>query len=439
MVSDRQGNPLSGATPASAELYDQAIHCFNLYRDDPIALLDRAAAEAPDFAMAYIAKAWLYVTATEPEANRVALGLLEHARTLSLNERETGLLAPLQQVLLGNWGAAAVALDHHNARYPHDLLALQCGHLCDFYRANARDLRDRIARALPRWSAEMPGYSVLLGMYAFGLEECGQYDAAEAQGRTALDLEPQDCWAHHAVTHVMEMQGRAQDGLGWMNNREADWAQADNFFQVHNWWHKALFHLDLGQLDEALALYDRHLRPGEGSLALDLVDASALLWRLHLCGVALSDRWQAVADRWLKYADGKSYPFNDWHAVMAYLGAGREVDEAWIRAEMTAHVDDHAEVDLWRRTTGLDLVEGFSAFWHGDYAAAAERLQRARYIANTFGGSHAQRDVIDWTLMEALLRAGLKEMAQAVAHERLALKPHSPVNQGFLRRSLKVE
>ena len=79
----------------------------------------------------------------------------------------------------------------------------------DFYRANARDMRDRIARALPRWSPSTPGYSVVLGMYAFGLEEAGDYVRAEATGRAALDAEPLDCWAHHAVAHVMEMQGRA--------------------------------------------------------------------------------------------------------------------------------------------------------------------------------------------------------------------------------------
>ena len=102
-------------------------------------------------------------------------------------------------------------------RHPHDLVALQVGHLMDFYRGNARDLRDRIARALPHWSPDVPGYHVVLGMHAFGLEEAGDYARAEETGRRALDLEPLDAWAHHAVAHVMEMQGRAQDGIGWMS------------------------------------------------------------------------------------------------------------------------------------------------------------------------------------------------------------------------------
>ena len=83
----------------------------------------------------------------------------------------------------------------------------------------------------------------------------------------------------------------------------------------------------------------------------------------------------------------------------------------------------------------LPLVEGFSAFWRGDYAAAADCLHGARFIANSFGGSHAQRDIIDWTLTEAAVRGGLTGMAEALANERLALKPHSPVNKSFLSRA----
>src|SRR5690606_35243010 len=127
---------------------------------------------------------------------------------------------------------------------------------------------DRIARVLPAWGPDVPGYPVLLGMYAFGLEENGDYARAEDQGRRALAMQPFDSWAHHAVAHVMEMQGRAEDGIGWMIARERYWAGDDNLFKVHNWWHRALFHLGLGELDEALALYDGPIRAGRSAVAL---------------------------------------------------------------------------------------------------------------------------------------------------------------------------
>ncbi|MBU4530315.1 MAG: tetratricopeptide repeat protein [Hoeflea sp.] len=434
MHKDAQGNALSGADNEVASLFDQAVEAFNIYRGDPVGLADQAIAIAPGFAMAHILKAHLFGLATEPEATKEARAILGTVKSLRLTEREASHAAALDLLLGGEWTAAATALDRHNIDHPHDIVALQAGHLMDFYRANARNLRDRIARVLPKWSDAVPGHSIVLGMHAFGLEETGDYARAEEAGRRALDLQPLDSWAHHAVAHVMEMQGRAEDGIGWMIAREPHWTGDDNFFRVHNWWHRALCHLDLGQADQVLALYDGPIRQDRSMVALDMVDASALLWRLNLTGHDVGDRWQELATAWDSHADGRSYPFNDWHAVMAYLGAGRAGDAERILAGFREG-GGAAEVDAWGRKTALPLVEGFAAFWQGDYETAAVRLHGARQIANTFGGSHAQRDIIDWTLTEATLRGGLTGMAEALACERLALKPHSPVNRSFLGRA----
>lgn len=435
MITDRQGNALHNATPEAAALFDQALEAFNLYRGDPVALADAAAAAAPDCAMAYLLKAWLMGLATEPAAACEARAILAQVKAMKLDARERAHAAALELLLAGDWGAAAIALDHHNAQHPRDLLALQCGHLMDFYRASARSLRDRIARVLPHWSAQIPGHGVMLGMHAFGLEECGDYARAEDVAREALDREARDCWAHHAVAHVMEMQGRAQDGIGWMIAREPNWSGEDNFFRVHNWWHLALCHLDLGDTARVLALYDGPIRGAGSPVALDMVDASALLWRLHLSGHDVGTRWDELAQAWDLHADGTLYPFNDWHAVMAYLGAGRSDDVERVMSALRTAARGGTQSGAWARDTGLPLVEGFTAFWRGDYRSAVERLHPARFVANSFGGSHAQRDIIDWTLIESALRGGMDDLAHALAHERLALKRHSPVNQAFLSRA----
>jgi hypothetical protein len=288
---------------------------------------------------------------------------------------------------------------------------------------------------MPHWSTAMPGHGIVIGMYAFGLEETGDYGRAEAMGRQAVAIDPLDCWAHHAVAHVMEMQGRAEDGIGWMVAREPHWSGDDNFFKVHNWWHRALCHLDLGQVDEVLRLYDGPVRGSRSPIALDLLDASALLWRLSLAGHDVGDRWGELAGAWDQHADGRLYPFNDWHAVMAYLGAGRESEVERVVAALRATAAGATDTARWARETALPLIEGFVAFWRGEHRRAAETLHGVRHIANGFGGSHAQRDVIDWTLTEAALRGGLRDLAEALASERLALKPHSPMNRRFLERA----
>ena len=430
VLHDLQGNAISGANRESADLFDQAVQAFNLYRGDPVALLDKALEVSPHFVMAHLTKAHLYALATEPEASRAAAEMISEVQVYTLSEREASHLAALELLLAKNWSGAALALDRHHERWPHDIVALQAGHLIDFYRASARNLRDRIARVLPSWSENVPGHGVVLGMLAFGLEESADYARAEDIGHRALAAEPRDAWAHHAVAHVMEMQGRASDGIEWMVTRAPHWSGDENFFQIHNWWHKALFHLELGQKEEALALYDERVRRERSDVALDLVDASALLWRLQLADIDVGSRWIELARAWDAHADGELYPFNDWHAAMAYLGAERTSDVARL---LNAHARAvGSEVSEWARRTGVDLIEGFRAFWLGDFDEAAGLLLRSRLIANSFGGSHAQRDIIDLTLAAATLRGGLIGTAEAIANERLLLKPHSPVNRAFL-------
>lgn len=435
MLTDRQGNQVTGATAEAVAHFDAAVHAFNIYRGDPVALADAAIACAPDFAMAHILKAYLFGLATEPEATVQSIAITKQARMFAKTEREVSLVAALDLLLANNWTAAAVALDHHNVRYPRDLVALQAGHLMDFYRANARNLRDRIARVLRSWSPAVPGYPVVLGMYAFGLEEAYEYERAEAMGREAVSLEPLDCWAHHAVAHVMEMQGRAKDGIDWMQSRQPHWSGDDNFFKVHNWWHKALYHLDLGQNEEVLSLYDCRLRDGASTVALDLVDASALLWRAHMTGIDVGARWSEVADGWDAHADGSLYPFNDWHAAMAYLGSGKIDKVEGLIEQYRKGTGAHSETTNWAQQFGLPLIEGFKAFWQGNHDKALETLHGARYLANALGGSHAQRDIIDWTLAEAAIRSGRRDAAEAIANERISVKPHSPINQSFLKRA----
>ena len=438
MVTDRQGNCLSNASAGAADLFDAAVRSLNIYCGDPLARLDEAIADSPAFAQAHLLKGFILALATEPAATQAARRVASSIGGIRLNDREASQSAILEHLLVGNWSAAATGMDHHNMRHPRDLVGLQIGHLMDFERGSARDLRDRLARVMPHWSSEVPGHHAVIGMYAFGLEETADYARAEETGRQALDLEPLDAWAHHAVAHVMEMQGRPEDGVGWMRARQPHWARDDNFFKVHNWWHGALCHLDLQQFDAALDLYDGPIRANLSHVALDLVDASALLWRLHLCRVDVGDRWQELASCWDEHADGRLYPFNDLHAAMAYLGAGREGRLKELVVAMELNAGGATDTAHWIDAIGLPLVRGFTEFWREQYESCVETLHPVRFIANNFGGSHAQRDVIDWTLTEAALRSGHPDVATALAHERAALKPHSSVNRELLRRAARL-
>lgn len=431
---DSLGNPLSGAVPSSVQHYERALHQFQCYCGDPLATIEAACAERPDFVMARVLHAWLHLLGTEPLGLPVARDDLELARQWPSNRREQIHLAAISGLINGYWHTARRLLEDLTLDYPLDGLGLLAGHVLDFYVGDARMLRDRIARAFPAWSPAMPGYHALLGMHAFGLEECGAYDRAAASGHAALLLEPRDAWAHHAVTHVLEMQGRQHEGIAWMRDRQREWAE-DNFFAVHNWWHLALFHLDLGETDAVLALFDDAIGASQSPLALDLVDASALLWRLYLRGVDVGERWHAVADRWLPFADSGHYAFNDAHAMMAFACDQRQEAIQTLQAAQTRAMQGGGDNAMFTRDVGAPLCQAILALVEGDPARTVELLRPLRSIAQRFGGSHAQRDLIDLTLLEAALRDGQQALARGLAAERVDAKPGSPSARELLRRA----
>ena len=278
-------------------------------------------------------------------AQDIAKALGGFTRTGDYFESEDYVLSSaIGHLLEGRWHDAAWTLEDVTIAHPRDLLALIAGHQLDFFTGQSRMLRDRIARALPAWNDRPSGYHSLLGMQAFGLEECGEYARAEAAGRLAVELEPRDGWAQHAVAHVLEMTGRKREGLAWMRANPEAWSR-DSFFAVHNWWHVALFHLDLGEIDAALALYDGAIYGKRSGIVLEMIDATAMLWRMELRGIDVGDRWNVLADTWLPHASSDNYAFNDFHAALAFIRAGRSdalkaVHEAQERA--MAREDDNA-------------------------------------------------------------------------------------------------
>ncbi len=235
-------------------------------------------------------------------------------------------------------------------------------------------------------------------------------------------------WAVHAVVHTHEMQGEVPEGLRFMRARERDWATG-NFLNVHNSWHYALFLLEADDPSGALDLYDRSVRNADSSdVALELLDATALLWRLHLDGVAVGDRWQPLAEGWAQVLEPAYYPFNDMHATMAFVASGR-LDQARdlvvALTDVVARGDDGSTGWAMTASVGLPISRAVLRFGEGDHRAVVDELWPIRRRVHTFGGSHAQRDAVERTLVESALRAGRHDLAAALLSERLALRDRS--------------
>ena len=433
ILKNAQGVSVSGASAKAVAAYDAAVSGYNRFHGDPVALIDEAIADSPAFVMAHVLRAYLHLIGTDPAAVAIAGASLHEASRLPASSGERGHIAAVEKLIDGEWRSALRILEDVAIEQPRDIVAIQTGHVMDLVVGDTRMLRDRPARALPAWSASTPGYHALVGMHAFGLEETGDYGNAEIAGRKALELEPTDGWAQHAVAHVLEMQARAREGLAFMLTNPDSWAK-DNFLAVHNWWHTALFHLEMGEFDQVLALYDGPIAGEPTYLAFDMLDASAMLWRLNLRGVDVGDRWTALAEAWKTQAGDSIFAFNDVHAMIAFASAGDRAGIEMVEAAQARGLkdrNDHAET---LRLVGRNLTTGVRAFAEGDYKAALAALRPVRNIASRFGGSHAQRDLIDLTIIEAALRGKDRALARALVCERAAVRPKSESVAELVRR-----
>ncbi|MFJ9619994.1 tetratricopeptide repeat protein [Streptomyces noursei] len=437
MTADRHGHAMTETGTEALGHYERALDDLLFFRpgiEEPARAVLTAAPRSP---MGHALAAYLGVLGTEEQQAAVARDTFTAFRTgldpARLTPRERMHLAAAEAWLDGDLGTAGRILGEITVAHPRDVLALFAGHQHDFLTGDAPRLRDRVGGALDAWDDDDPHYGPLLGMYTFGLEENGHYAHAEQTGLAALERHPQDVWAIHGVAHTYEMRGRFSDGTRFLDARTDAWSEG-TLLTVHNWWHYALYALESGDTARVLEIYDAALRHDETrDVAMELIDAAALLWRLHLAGHELSARWAAVADAWERRDDGPYYAFNDAHAVMAYVGAGRpDRAERLVRDREQWLARTPAGPAPANRTMtadiGLPVCRALLAYGRGDFAGATDLLLPVRHRLNDFGGSHAQRDAVQRTLVEAALRAGRHDLARTLLSERSRLRPICPYN-----------
>jgi len=427
---DARACPVTGATPAALLAYERALGTFLGWRHGTEEALAQALQQAPGFVMAHLLQAYLLVGGRDPRRVALARPVLARAAALRANSRERLHLAALAAVIDDDYEAAKAHLGAVLATHPRDVLALHVAHAFDYLTGDLPRLHDRVTAVLPEWSADLPGYDAVLAMHAFGLQECGEFERAEAAARESLARNPANARVHHVMAHVFEMTDRTGDGLRWMNAHQDGWA-AGSLVSRHCWWHVALFHLAQGEADRAQALYDQRLRAGQAGGIADLIDAAALLWRLQLEGSTdTRARWPKLAAAWSRHIDDGFCSFNDIHAMLAFVGA-RDWQSALRleRALAAAHSlpTRHGETT---RQLGLPACRALIAFGRGDYALATTLLASLPAHAHRLGGSHAQRDVLHLTLLKAVERLRRPTHRSRASLPEVAMNPRTKMILG---------
>ena len=433
MISKQTVNPTARAN--SLLRCDRALEDLLTNRGKPSHDVDLVLADDPQFIRGHCLRAAIIVRADDIAARSK---LVESVIALETMCPDVGDPARRHAAAARAWleGDQALAVERYGAILidrPRDILALAVAHAIDFRLGQRRMLRDRVAQVMPRWNETLPGYASVLAMYAFGLEENGQYRRAEKTARRALALDPRHPGAIHVIAHVMEMQGRDREGLEFLVETEPAWKDT-TAISVHLAWHRALFHLDADDPESALAVYDAQIVNTREPDLSDLADASALLWRLELLNFRVGKRWKPLADCWQRQDLIGVRPFYTAHAMMGLAATGRiaaaqRVFNTLPPAEVTGASSSYSEHALL-----LQLCRALLAFAYRDYARCVELLTRVRHIAHRCGGSLAQCDLIHLTFTEAAFRARKVNLARALVAERTAQKPVSELNRVLQRR-----
>lgn len=390
---DRWGQHMSGSTETLVS-WDQAWDEFLHFRTDPIVGLDASCRNdetnvlGPVFTIVYL------VLAGSPLDSLLVATQLKRARQRSANgtEREAAHVAAVDALAAGNFTAAAERWDAI-ARNALDFAAVRFAH--DVY-LHVGDADRRLAssrRAYETWG-DGPGASFIAGQYSFALEEIGRYADAERIGRRALDVDPDDLWARHALAHVYESLASNTAFFELLRDTVDRWQDKENL-ATHIWWHLALRLLDSGDVDGALGVFDQLLPTS--TTAFRLSDQSSLLWRVELAGHEVGNRWNALADRWDGVVERHTCAFLDLHAAITFIrrpdhpGASR-----WFSGLVERPIGT-AENDRIFADVVVPLVAAFRAFAHRDHCQFVSKVDALGAASNRIGGSVVQRDLIRLT------------------------------------------
>ncbi len=413
--TDLHGLPLTTASPAAAEAFNTTVLSYLRYRTDISAHLKTTLAADPDFALAHVMKGYLMMLAFKEANVPAAVAALKSADGLigRANTREQAHAGALRAWIEGDHDHTLAIWEQILDEHPRDVLALRLHHFNAFWLGRPGAMARQVENVLPRYNTDLAGWGTLLACRCFAHEELGNYTLAEASGRDAIDIDKGDLWAAHAVAHVLEMQGRAGEGIDWLAGLEPHWEGTNNL-KHHLWWHRGLYHFERGEFDTVLALYDRNFRnlaspitEAQPDLYIDIQNAASMLFRLERQGIDVGSRWIEIADKAEARIGDCLSPFTLPHWMMA-VAATRRFD---IGGQMLEAMRAYAATagTLNARLVAdyaIPISEAILLRAKGEPAAAARVMRPAIGGMYRLGGSHAQQDVLEQLFLDCAVAAG---------------------------------
>jgi len=422
MLTDAQDLPVTTERPETIDAIDRFVQSFLGYGTDFQAILD-AAEDDPSCVVAQAHAAALMLFAETGDAADKARPYIRRGieAAQQVTERERLYLWTISTWAAGDYGMSMTAHKALAQKYPRDIAAIKIGQVRAFSLGDSPGI---LALGEAGLSANAENHFAH-GMVAFGYEQCHRLRDAEAAGRKAVEMDRRDPWAHHAVAHVMETEGRIDEGLAWMHGLADTWETCNSFMYTHNWWHVALLQLDHDDHEGALKTYDTRVWGRLKEYSQDQVNAVSLLARLQLRGVDVRDRWTDVASYLAPRTDEHVDPFLDLHYLYGLAKAGRDGEAAQLLTGIMAHAGKVKPVQqvMWQQVA-VPTARALIGYILGRFEEAADILGQVLPNLHRIGGSHAQRDLFEQVHLDALMQAGRTEAARAIVERRLARRPN---------------
>ncbi|HXE50892.1 MAG TPA: tetratricopeptide repeat protein [Ramlibacter sp.] len=415
MLTDCLGNPVTLEGEGSLGALNDFVEGFIASEARAVNVLQAAGEDASPMVQACAAAVHMFAESGAAPGN--ARPFIDRALALQgrCTERERRFIRAVQAWVDGDIPRAIGLHEEQSREYPRDLASLKLGQYHQFNRGDAPGMLRLALASLPA-AADVP---YLHGMAAFAWEQCHMLEPAEAAARKAIEMRRKEPWAHHALAHVMLTQGRIAEGHAFLQDVSTTWTGLNSFMVTHNWWHQALFALELDRAREVLDLYDQRVWGVTKEYTQDQINAVSLLARLELAGVDVGDRWQDLGNYLADRLQDHVLPFLDMQYLYGLARAGRsEADLLMANIErQAAHATDDAKA-AWQRVC-VPASRGLLAHARSDYARAVDELGQALPRLAEIGGSHAQRDLFAQVRLDALVRTGQLVEAQQLLQQQL--------------------
>ena len=428
MLTDLYELPLSTASVAARDAYVDGCKAKLTMYPGALDAFDRAIAADPGFALAHAAKAHVLLERGEAAAARESMAAA-NSLAAGLSAREASHIGFFGLLAAGDAESALSALPTHLDAWPRDVLVLATaaftnGLIGSSGRAGQkRTLLDLLDRLAPSYGPDDWWFTAHHGM---ALSENGQRDAARPKIDRSLAQNPSNPWAAHARAHLCYEEGDPGTARAFLTAWLPGYPRNGLLFS-HLSWHLALGHIEIGDAAAALQLFreafspDVHSGPPRGKVN----DAVAFLWRWELAGHPRdADAWRTMHDFATDAFPRAGLAFSDMHIALAQAVAG---DNAALEAR-AREMDELAGGGRYPSGPCVPAVaRGFAAFERQDFSAAIDALEPIAGELERIGGSRAQLDLVEFTLLKAYLGADRPDDARRMLRKRRRGSSNAPV------------